>query len=84
MLGRVTASQIAPRIGSVGHSTRDVRLDIGGRHQPHLVAKLFQLKRPETRAGAGLYAYQARWHLAEELENLASAQLAAQRDSSVS
>jgi hypothetical protein len=65
-------------IAAIGLVALHVRLDVGGRHQPHLVAKPLQQPRPVMRAAAGLHADHRRRQCSEEPLDLASAQPLAQ------
>ena len=76
--GRLAASQIASRIDSVGLATLHVRLDIGWRNQPRVVAKLCDLARPVMSRAAGLHRHKARGKSGEEPQDLALLELLAQ------
>jgi hypothetical protein len=61
----------ADRLGvtGIGLSALHVRLDVGGRHQPHLMAEHSDLARPEMGAATGLQPNQARLQLLEKGED---------------
>ena len=75
IVGRVTASQMASA-GRVRLSALHVRLDVGGRHDPNLVAECGQFPGPEMRPGAGFEADEARLEPREEGQNLRTPKLA--------
>jgi hypothetical protein len=61
----------------------DIRLHIGCRHEPDLMAKGRQLPRPEMGRGARLHTNQARRQAAEEADELTPAELPADQNLSV-
>ena len=74
--------RFADRLGIrlIGLSPFDIRLDVGRRHQPHLMAKRGELPRPVMRARASLHADQAGRQAAEEHQHLRPPQLPSQDD----
>ena len=68
------------RIGRVGLAALHIGLDVGRRHQAHLMAQLDQLARPVMRRAARLDADQAGRQLGEERQHLRSSQRLANND----
>ena len=58
-------------------------LDIGRRHQPHLMPKPDELPRPVVRSRAGLDAHEAGWQPREEPDDLRSSQPSTKDDSAL-
>ncbi len=84
MVGRVTASQIAPHPELVEGGIRRVvlvalhiGLHVARRHHADLMAERRDLARPIVRARASLHPHKTRRQLLEKGENLPAAQLAA-------
>ena len=69
--------RLADRFGitRVGLATLHVRLDVGRRHQPNLVAEPDQLARPVVARSASLHSDQARREGLEKLQHLGATQL---------
>ncbi len=83
MVGRVTASQIAPHPELVEGGIRRVvlvALHIARRHHADLMTQRRDLSRPIVRARASLHAHQTRRQLLEKGENLTPAQLPTHND----
>src|SRR4051794_38385847 len=67
-----SGDRLADRLGIAGISLAPlhVGLDVGRRHQPHLVTETGQLSRPMMARAAGLHADETRRELAEERDHL--------------
>jgi hypothetical protein len=75
--------RLADRLG-IGHVVLlplHIRLDVGGRDQPHRVAQLAELTCPVVRPGTGLHRHHARLLGSEELHHLGPRQPLAEHHS---
>ena len=70
-------------INSIGLAAFDIRLDVGCRHEPHIMTNCVQLTRPVMSRSACFDPDKATWQLLEELEQLSAPNCSIEDDRTV-